>query len=74
MKKTRPERNTNWARERASTLWAQVDALESCIGGHWRARAHRRLVVDRLIREAARYDRIAAALDWPDIEEDVLPF
>lgn len=49
-------------------------ALEETSGGDWRKRAARRRQADRLVSEAAYFERMVAKLDGPDYLEECMPF
>lgn len=53
------EGRARWAREKAASLWQQVDSLDWERGGDWQVRARRRRAADKLRNEAARFDTIA---------------
>ncbi len=68
------EGKARWARGKASGLWDRVNALEAISGGNWEARARRRRAANRLVQEAARYERMGTCFQGPvELAEDA-PF
>lgn len=61
-------RKAHWARKRAASLWEQARQVDASASGDWRSRARSRVGADRLRREAARFEAMAARWD-PELQE-----
>ena len=66
---TTTSRKAQWARARAASLWEQARQVDASVRGDWRSRQRARAGADRLRREAAKFEAMAAR--WaPELPED----
>jgi len=68
------EEKVRWARAKAAGLWDRVSALDAINCGDWQARARRQRAASRLVKEAARYERLATSVMEADEGGTALPF
>ena len=66
---TKQRRKAQWARAQAGSLWEQARQVDAAASGDWRSRRRCRAGADRLRREAAKFEAMAARwegdyMDW----------
>jgi len=57
---TTTSRKAQWARKRAASLWDQAWRVDAAASGDWRSKRRSTAGADRLRREAAKFEAMAA--------------